>query len=139
LWSSLVLIGPVVSEEKIFEWKVYDGRTTDAKWWQKLTLATARWAKKSRQVKFVRLLVCWNSYTPRNEVANCVRQVRVQSKIYKLKCEFYRLIHCKFYRLKCKIYRLKCKCYRLKRKFYRLKDDGRKTMAKYHPGYSQVS
>jgi hypothetical protein len=30
---------------------------------------------------------------------NCVRQVRVQSKIYKLKCEFYRL-KCKFYRLK---------------------------------------
>ena len=27
LWPSLVLIGPVVSEEKIFEWKVYDGRT----------------------------------------------------------------------------------------------------------------
>ena len=45
-----------------------DGRT-DAKWWQNITLATARWAKKSVKLKFVRLLVCWNSYTPRNEVA----------------------------------------------------------------------
>ena len=41
---SFVKIDQVVSEEKSFEWKVYDdgrtdGRTTDAKWWQKLTLA----------------------------------------------------------------------------------------------------
>jgi hypothetical protein len=46
-----------------------DGRTTEAKRWQNITLATARWAKKSVKLKFVRLLVCWNSYTPRNEVA----------------------------------------------------------------------
>jgi hypothetical protein len=31
LWPPLVLIGPVVSEEKIFEWKVYDGRTEDGR------------------------------------------------------------------------------------------------------------
>ena len=42
---------------------------------------------------------------------NYVRQVRVQSKIYRLKCKFYRL-KCKFYKLKCKIYRLKCEFYR---------------------------
>jgi hypothetical protein len=46
-----------------------DGRTIDAKRWQNITLATARWAKKSVKLKFVRLLVCWNAYTPRNEVA----------------------------------------------------------------------
>ena len=31
-----------VSEEKIKMWKV---KTTDAKWWQKLTLPLVRWAK----------------------------------------------------------------------------------------------
>jgi hypothetical protein len=35
-----------VSEEKIKMWKVTGGQTTDAKWWQKLTLPLARWAKK---------------------------------------------------------------------------------------------
>jgi hypothetical protein len=34
-----------VSEEKIKPWKVDRRRTTDAKWWQKLTLPLARWAK----------------------------------------------------------------------------------------------
>jgi hypothetical protein len=54
----------------------------------------------------------WSDYFPRGPG---------QSKIYRLKCEFYKLINCKFYRLKCKIYKLKCKFYRLKCKFYRLK------------------
>jgi hypothetical protein len=49
----------VVSEEKI---KVYDvrrtngrtdGRTTDAKWWQKLTWPLARWAKNGKS--YIRL------------------------------------------------------------------------------------
>ena len=35
-----------VSEEKIKMWKVNGRWTTDAKWWQKLTLPLARWAKK---------------------------------------------------------------------------------------------
>ena len=35
-----------VSEEKIKMWKVNGRRTTYAKWWQKLTLPLARWAKK---------------------------------------------------------------------------------------------
>ena len=34
-----------VSEEKIKMWKVNGRQTTDAKWWQKLTLPLARWAK----------------------------------------------------------------------------------------------
>ena len=34
-----------VSEEKIKVWKVNGRQTTDAKWWQKLTLPLARWAK----------------------------------------------------------------------------------------------
>ena len=34
-----------VSEEKIKMWKVNKWQTTDAKWWQKLTLPLARWAK----------------------------------------------------------------------------------------------
>ena len=36
--------------------KVYDGRTTDAKWWQKLTWPLARWAKKGVGYRFVRML-----------------------------------------------------------------------------------
>jgi hypothetical protein len=35
-----------VSQEKIKMWKVNGRRTTDAKWWQTLTLPLARWAKK---------------------------------------------------------------------------------------------
>jgi hypothetical protein len=35
-----------VSEEKFKMWKVKGRQTTDAKWWQKLTLPLARWAKK---------------------------------------------------------------------------------------------
>ena len=34
-----------VSEEKIKMWKVNGWRMTDAKWWQKVTLPLARWAK----------------------------------------------------------------------------------------------
>ena len=46
--QSLVAIGIVVSDEKIGMWKftTYDGRTMDAKWWQKLTWPLARWDKK---------------------------------------------------------------------------------------------
>ena len=43
---SLHLAGGV-SEEKIKMWKVNGRQTTDAKWWQKLTLPLARWAKKN--------------------------------------------------------------------------------------------
>ena len=35
-----------VSEEKNKMWKVNGRQKTDAKWWQKLTLPLARWAKK---------------------------------------------------------------------------------------------
>ena len=34
----------VILEEKIKMWKVNGRQTTDAKWWQKLTLSLARWA-----------------------------------------------------------------------------------------------
>jgi hypothetical protein len=33
-----------VSEEKIKMWKVNGRRSTDAKWWQKLTLPLTKWA-----------------------------------------------------------------------------------------------
>jgi hypothetical protein len=36
-----------VSDEKIKMWKDNGRQTTDAKWWQKLTLPLARWAKKN--------------------------------------------------------------------------------------------
>ena len=39
-----------VSEEKIKMWKVNGRWTTDAKWWQKLTLPLARWANNSSRV-----------------------------------------------------------------------------------------
>jgi hypothetical protein len=35
-------------QEKIKMWKVNGRQTTDAKWWQKLTLPLARWAKKNK-------------------------------------------------------------------------------------------
>ena len=41
-----VPFGLGVSEEKIKMWKVNGRQTPDAKWWQKLTLPLARWAKK---------------------------------------------------------------------------------------------
>jgi hypothetical protein len=51
--------GSGVSEENIKMWKVngwqtMDDRrqTTDAKWWQKLTLPLARWANKNVDIKF---------------------------------------------------------------------------------------
>jgi hypothetical protein len=40
-----------VSEEKIKTWKVNERQTTDAKWWQKLTLPLARWANKPEALK----------------------------------------------------------------------------------------
>jgi hypothetical protein len=40
-----------VSEEKIKMWKVNGRQTMDAKWWQKLTLPLARWAKNSGIMK----------------------------------------------------------------------------------------
>jgi hypothetical protein len=40
-----------LSEEKIKMWKVNGQQTTDAKWWQKLTLPLARWAKKNEVVE----------------------------------------------------------------------------------------
>ena len=45
-----------VSKEKIKMWKV-NGQTTDAKWWQKLTLPLARWAKKPNQKHIFLLLM----------------------------------------------------------------------------------
>ena len=42
---SFTSFGWGVSEEKIKMWKV---KTTDTKWWQKLTLPLARWAKKKQ-------------------------------------------------------------------------------------------
>ena len=44
-----VQFGWGVSEEKIKIWKVNGRWTTDAKWWKKLTLPLARWAKKDKQ------------------------------------------------------------------------------------------
>jgi hypothetical protein len=46
---SFTSFGWAVSEEKIKMWKVNGQQTTDAKWWQKLTLPLARWAKKKRK------------------------------------------------------------------------------------------
>jgi hypothetical protein len=43
---SFISFGWAVLEEKIKMWKVNGRQTTDAKWWQKLTLPLARWAKK---------------------------------------------------------------------------------------------
>jgi hypothetical protein len=42
---SISSFGWGLSEEKIKMWKVNGRRTTDAKWWQKLTLPLARWSK----------------------------------------------------------------------------------------------
>ena len=42
---SFTSFGWEVSEEKIKMWKVNGRQTMDAKWWQKLTLPLARWAK----------------------------------------------------------------------------------------------
>jgi hypothetical protein len=39
-----------VSEEKINMWKVNWRQTTDAKWWQKLILPLARWAKNTSKL-----------------------------------------------------------------------------------------
>ena len=47
--TSFTSFGWAVSEEKIKMWKVNGRRTTDAKWWQKLTLPLARWAKKYKR------------------------------------------------------------------------------------------
>ena len=44
---SFTSFGWGVSEEKIKMWKVNGRQTMDAKWWQKLTLPLARWAKKN--------------------------------------------------------------------------------------------
>jgi hypothetical protein len=44
---SFTCFGWGVSEEKIKIWKVNGRQTTDAKWWQKLTLPLARWANNS--------------------------------------------------------------------------------------------
>jgi hypothetical protein len=46
-----------VSEEKIKMWKVNGRQTTDAKWWQKLTLPLAKWAKKEITSKFIRVCI----------------------------------------------------------------------------------
>ena len=42
---SFTSFGWAVSEEEIKMWKVNRRQMTDAKWWQKLTLLLARWAK----------------------------------------------------------------------------------------------
>jgi hypothetical protein len=51
VYKSFTSFGWGVSEEKIKMWKVNRRRTTDAKWWQKLTLPLARWAKNSSYMK----------------------------------------------------------------------------------------
>jgi hypothetical protein len=45
---SFTSFGWGVSEQKIKMWKVNGWQMMDVKWWQKLTLAFARWAKKHR-------------------------------------------------------------------------------------------
>ena len=47
--SSVSSFGWEVSGEKIKTWKVNGRQTTDTKWWQKLTLPLARWAKKHKR------------------------------------------------------------------------------------------
>ena len=42
--------GWAVSEEKIKMWKVNGQQMPDTKWWQKLTLPLARWAKKKGKI-----------------------------------------------------------------------------------------
>ena len=48
-YQVLTSFGLAVSEEKIKMWKVNGRQMTDAKWWQKLTLPLARWAKMYKQ------------------------------------------------------------------------------------------
>ena len=62
--------GREVSEEKIKMRKVNERRTTDAKWWQKLTLPMARWAKKNfilakagKKTYFLDKIICVYLYT----------------------------------------------------------------------------
>jgi hypothetical protein len=52
---SFTSFGWGVSEEKIKMWKVNGRQTTDAKWWQKLTLPW--WAKKFKKVQLSYLLL----------------------------------------------------------------------------------
>jgi hypothetical protein len=47
---SFILFSWGVSGEKVKMWKVNGRQTVDAKWWQKLTLPLARWAKKNLKV-----------------------------------------------------------------------------------------
>jgi hypothetical protein len=46
-------IGFAVSEEKIKMWKANGRQMTDAKWWQKLTLPLARWAKNDSNEGYI--------------------------------------------------------------------------------------
>ena len=48
---SFTSFGSAVSEEKIKMWNVNGWQTTDAKWWQKLTLSLTRWAKNNINVQ----------------------------------------------------------------------------------------
>jgi hypothetical protein len=57
---SFTSFGQGVSEEKIKMWKVNGRQTTDAKWWQKLTLPLARWAKKG--LSYVEILLKRNKH-----------------------------------------------------------------------------
>ena len=54
---SFTAFGWGVSEEKIKMWKVNGRQTPDAKWWQKLTLPLARWAKKTRFTCVMKYLI----------------------------------------------------------------------------------
>jgi hypothetical protein len=56
--SSFTSFGWGVSEEKIEMWKVNGQQTMDAKWWQKLTLPLARWAKNMLRNYYV---ICYET------------------------------------------------------------------------------
>jgi hypothetical protein len=63
---SFTSFGWGVSEEKIKMWKFNGRQTMDAKWWQKLTLPLARWAKKDKIIDYKILILCWTC--PCNEI-----------------------------------------------------------------------
>jgi hypothetical protein len=78
--------------------KVYDGRTTDAKWWQKLTWPLARWAKKGMGYRFVRMLR-WLYGDLRDCVIFSVYYITQRDVITTCTCMWYIHFTCILYRV----------------------------------------
>jgi hypothetical protein len=75
-----------VSEEKIKMWKV-NGQTADAKWWQKLALPLARWAKYCVKLDVpkttcIQCLVVW-SMNVENETYHIWKKLSYSPNIFK--------------------------------------------------------